>query len=110
MEPVLLTEEQIEEKRKSIEGRLGVPVSAFCFMADGKQIVGFTKEAPRITKMRAFDRMLISITDACDILLTAMLIAEESSPEIIKDDKAYMSALLQVQGVLNPYSNTLKKN
>src|SRR3989304_1574484 len=99
----LLSPEQIEEKRISIEERLKTPIRAFCFMVAGKQIIGFTKDAPRITKMRAFDKMIISITDACEILLDAMLIKEDSSPEIMKDDNVYLSALIEVQGALLPY-------
>lgn len=106
----LLSPEQIEERRIVVEEKLGIPVKVFCFMVDGKQIIGFTKEAQRITKMRAFDKMIISITDACEILLEAMLIKEESDPSILNDDRIYLSACLEVQGVLLPYSNTLKKN
>ncbi|MEX2053138.1 MAG: hypothetical protein WD898_02860 [Candidatus Paceibacterota bacterium] len=106
----ILSPEQIEEKRVALEEKHNTPIKVFCFMVEGRQVIGYTKEAPRITKMRAFDKMIISITEACEILLDAMLIKDASDPLILTDDKIYLSACMECQGVLLPYSNTLKKN
>jgi len=110
-----LTDDQIEETRKSLEEKLKRKVYAFAFVVEGdEQVVAYLRDPERLLKMRAMDMIMQSLTGSCEMLLKACIIEPESSSRIMsglpEDDQIFMSALLEVQRVFKFYTDVLKKN
>lgn len=108
----MLTLEQIEEKRKQLETEHGRKVYAHSFLTEtGEQVVGYLKDPDRLTKMRALDISLQSLSNAAKTLLEVSLIKEESSPLILdenSDDRIYFSFIMKANELLQFYSEQKK--
>lgn len=105
----------VDEKAKELSDKLNTKIIPFIFtIDDGTQIVGFLKDANRVTKMRVLDMLAQSkFIFAGELLLTTCLIKEESDPRILsnkqEDDNIYTSACLASAEIAKIYPNEYKK-
>lgn len=109
-----ITEQEIEKKRAELEKQEGVTVHAFAFdVAEGDQCVGYVKNPNVQFKMRAFDKMMVSTTEAGQMILENFLLKDQSDPRILlTDDKnqgIHISASLECVKTIEVLRNTLKK-
>jgi hypothetical protein len=104
----------IENRLKAIPGTIYYKVHAFAVsVADGDVAIGYIQEPHRITKMRAWDLMQRSLSEAGEILLRSCLLPE-SDGRILDDkpenDALYMTFIAHAQSLLTMYVDVVKKN
>ena len=112
-----LTQEQIEEKAAGISAKLGgAKVHPFLFEENEEdgQVIGYLKEPPIQTKLRALDSMQndkLFTTGAT--LLDALLIKEFSDERITsgrpEHDCYYLGAATQALNLVRAAQNRIKK-
>jgi hypothetical protein len=88
----------IENKLKAIPGNTYHKVHAFAVsVGDGDVVIGYIQEPQRLTKMRAWDVMQRSLSEAGDILLRSCLLPESDG-------------ISHAQSLLTMYVDVVKKN
>ena len=117
MEAAIKTPEEIEVKRAELALSLKKKVYSFCFdTSEFGQVVGYLKEPDFFVKTQALDMSMRSLTQAGNIILEHALLREESDSRILHEDaeerypEIKLGAIMEAQGLVKYFLNTLKKN
>ena len=109
------TQEQIAAKAEELKAKYGCEIRPLVFIVPEtqEQIVGYLKDVPRIVKLRAVDKGMLSPATAGAELLEIALVAEESDPRILSEnaehDSIYLGAAWECYNSVSISINQFKK-
>lgn len=101
----------IDKKAEELSSLHGCRVHPLVFKIENSDdmVVGYLKELPRLVKLRIMDNMLNGAYTACDSVLEAYLIKEESDKRILDDDIYYIGAVQELVSSIRLAQNQFKK-
>lgn len=106
-----MTKDEIQAKADELAQSIGVKVTPIVFvdMDDKKKnVVGFLKEIPLITKYRIMDRMALGGFSACAEMLEDCLLPE-SDKRILTNDVYSLGAVQEISNMVQIATNQFKK-
>lgn len=106
-----MSKEEIQAKADELAKTIGVKVTPIVFvdMDDKtKNVVGFLKEIPLITKYRIMDRMALGGFSACAEMLEDCLLPE-SDKRILTNDVYSLGAVQEISNMVQIATNQFKK-
>lgn len=106
-----MTAEEIQSKSEELGKAMGVKVSPIVFVDQhdkDKQVIGYLKEIPLITKYRIMDRMALGGFSACAEMLEDCLLPE-SDKRILTEDVYAMGAVQEISNMIQIAMNQFKK-
>ena len=106
-----MSSEEIKSKADELSNTLGVRVTPIVFVDQDdkdKQVVGYLKEIPLITKYRIMDRMAMGGFSACADMLEECLLPE-SDKRILTVDVYALGAVQEISNMVQIAMNQFKK-
>jgi len=106
-----MTAEEIQSKAEELGKAMGVKVIPIVFVDQhdkDKQVIGYLKEIPLITKYRIMDRMALGGFSACAEMLEDCLLPE-SDKRILTEDVYAMGAVQEISNMIQIAMNQFKK-